>query len=479
MELARRGRKRRLGVEDEYWQLILEGVGTVDACKLVGIGRKTGYRWRAERGGLPPLRRVERDRSGRYLSLLERQRIASLRRQGFSIREVARRLDRSPSTVSRELRRNTAPHDVGGYDGDLAHSRARERLERPRGGRMATEPGLCEAVQAKLELEWSPEQIAAWLRAEFPGRPRWHVCHETIYQALYNSAKGGLNRQLTKKLRTGRPLRRRRRRAHERIPRFVAPALLIDHRPDVVEDRSRVGDWEGDLITGRGGLSAIGTLVCRRSRYVKLIHLPGRRTADDLIAGIHTTMTELPDIARLTLTWDQGSEMAGHNQIASLFVEGVFFAHAGKPWQRPTNENSNGLLRQYFPKGSDLRTYTLEDLRRVEERLNSRPRKTLEWATPAEIMAVGLASPDQSVATPVRIRHRTRLPTRGQISSAVDNPRPRDYENIPPLLTLATSRRQDSRHGSVQQRPLVNPISCHAPASDTGRRRAEGMVLRG
>ena len=209
MESGRPGRKRRLGIEDEYWQLILAGVGTVEACKLVGIGRKTGYRWRAERGGLPPVRRAEQQRSDRYLSLLERQRIATLRRQGVSIREIARRLGRSPSTISRELRRNSAPHDVGGYDGDLAHSRAREPLERPRGGRFVTEPGLREAVQGRLKLEWSPEQIAAWLRTEYPHRPRWHVCHETIYQAPYNGPKDGLSRQLTMKLRTGAPARRR------------------------------------------------------------------------------------------------------------------------------------------------------------------------------------------------------------------------------------------------------------------------------
>ena len=242
-----------------------------------------------------------------------------------------------------------------------------------------------------MELEWSPEQITAWLRAEYPERRSWHVCHETIYQALYNGAKGGLSRQLTKKLRTGRPLRKRRRRAHERTPRFVAPALLIDHRPAEAADRSRVGDWEGDLITGRGGLSAIGTLACRKSRYLKLIHLPGRRTADELILGIRDAFADLPDQARLTLTWDQGSEMAGHDQIAPLFRDGVFFAHAGKPWQRPTNENTNGLLRQYFPKGSGLRGYTIEDLMRVEERLNSRPRKTLEWASPAQILAASIA----------------------------------------------------------------------------------------
>ncbi len=197
---------------------------------------------------------------------------------------------------------------------------------------------------------------------------------------------------MTKKLRTGRPLRKRRRRAHERKPRFIAPALLIDHRPAAADERTRVGDWEGDLITGRGGLSAIGTLVCRRSRYIKLVHLPGRRTAEDLIIGLHETLTELPESVRLILTRDQGSEMAGHHQIAALLGEGVYFAHAGKPWQRPTNENSNGLLRQYFPKGSDLRSHTPDDLRRVEEPLNNRPRKTLQWATPAQIIAAALAS---------------------------------------------------------------------------------------
>lgn len=392
MELGRRGRKRRLGIEDEYWQLIRGGVGTAEACRLVGIGRKTGYRWRAERGGLPPLRRREDDRSGRYLSLLERQRTATLHRQGIGIREIARRLGRSPSTISRELHRNSAPHDLVGYDGDVAHSRARERIERPRGGRLAADPGLRQVIQDKLELEWSPEQIAAWLRSEFPGRPRWHVCHETIYQALYNGSKGGLSRQLTKKLRTGRPLRKRRRRGNERTPRFAAPALLIDFRPPAADARIRVGDWEGDLITGRGGLSAIGTLICRRSRYIKLIPLPAGRTAEELIVGIHVTMAEVPEEARLTLTWDQGSEMAGHTEVATLFRDGVFFAHAGKPWQRPTNENANGLLRQYFPRGTDLRIHTSEDLRRVEERLNNRPRKTLGWATPAQVLAAELAS---------------------------------------------------------------------------------------
>jgi IS30 family transposase len=191
----------------------MTGIGTVQACRLVGITRKTGYRWRAENGGIPPARLAETARSNRYLSLLERQRIATLRGQGLGVREIARRLDRSPATVSRELRRNVRPHDKA-YDGDLAHARARQRSRRPRRARLALDAELRDLIQVKLELEWSPEQIAAWLRQAFPHRRAWHVCHETIYQALYHGGRGGgLRRELTRRLRTGRPLRKRRRRA--------------------------------------------------------------------------------------------------------------------------------------------------------------------------------------------------------------------------------------------------------------------------
>jgi transposase, IS30 family len=217
--MARRGRKRRLDAETLYWQLVLSGVGTVEACLAAGIGRKTGYRWRAEHGGVPPARLAEDARSNRYLSLLERQRIATLHRDGLGVRAIAEQLDRAPSTISRELRRNRLPHDRG-YDGDLAHSRARDRTRRPRRGRLFTDGELRAVVQAKLELEWSPEQIAAWLRVTFPDQLLWHVCHETIYQALYCGGNSGLHRQLTQRLRTGRPLRKRRRRAMERSPPF-------------------------------------------------------------------------------------------------------------------------------------------------------------------------------------------------------------------------------------------------------------------
>ena len=284
--MARRGRKRQLGAESLYWQLLLSGTGTVEACRAAGIGRKTGYRWRAENGGVAPVRLAEVARSGRYLSLLDRQRIATLHGHGLGVRMIAGRLGRSPSTISRELRRNVRPHDRGVYDGDLAHSRARERARRPRRGRLSDDPQLRAEIQGKLELEWSPEQIAAHLRVAHPARPLWHVCHETIYQALYHGGKGGLSRQLTARLRTGRPLRKRRRQPCERRTRFIAPALLIEHRSPAAEHRQRIGDWEGDLITGRMNQSAIATLVDRCSRYVRLVHLPADHGAQAVADGL-------------------------------------------------------------------------------------------------------------------------------------------------------------------------------------------------
>lgn len=390
--MGRRGRKRQLELEDEYWKLILAGVGTAEACRQVGIGRKTGYRWRAERGGIPPARVAEGSRSSRYLSLLERQRIATLRERGHGVREIARRLGREPSTVSRELKRNMRPHDQGIYDADLAHARARGNARRERAGKLVRDDGLRAVVQEKLELEWSPQQIAAWLRAEHSDKPGWHVCHETIYQALYYGGKGCLSRTLTQRLRTGRPLRKRRRRTDQRKIRFISPAVLIDARPPVVELRSRIGDWEGDLIVGRMSKSAIGTLVDRTSRYVRLVHLPIGHAAEAFVGAVVPVLDTLPDAARLSLTWDQGSEMARHDLLARHFSDGVYFARPASPWLRGTNENTNGLLRQYFPKGTDLRRFTAADLTRVEGLLNHRPRRILGWRTPATVFAERLQS---------------------------------------------------------------------------------------
>lgn len=314
--MGRRGRKRQLGVEDEYWRLILGGIGTVEACRRVGVGRKTGYRWRAEHGGSPPTRVIEAVRGKRYLAQFERQRIATLREQGLGVREIARRLGRAPSTISRELRRNLAPHDGGIYDSDLAHARARERASRRRPVRLALDDELRAVVQGKLDVEWSPEQISGWLRSEHPDRATWHLCHETIYQAVYNPTRGGLSRQFTKKLRTGRPLRKRRRRADERALRFVAPGRLISQRPPAASARLRVGDWEGDLIMGRGNRSAIGTLVERHSGYLVLLHLPAGHDSEALRDALLVALNRMPEAIRKTLTWDQGSEMARHDEIA-------------------------------------------------------------------------------------------------------------------------------------------------------------------
>jgi IS30 family transposase len=257
---------------------------------------------------------------------------------------------------------------------------------------LAADDELRLLVQTKLELEWSPEQISAWLRLEHPDRRDWHVCHETIYQAIYERRRGGLSRQVAARLRTGRPLRKRRRRPLQRTPRFARPGKTIEHRPAVVEARLRIGDWEGDLIIGRHSRSAIGTLVDRRSRYLRLVHLPGRHGADELRDALFALLDQVPAAARRSLTWDQGGEMAFHDELAHLFTDGIYFAHPGRPWQRGSNENTNGLIRQYFPKMSDLSRFTADDLADVERRLNTRPRKILGWQTPDDVFHAQLPS---------------------------------------------------------------------------------------
>ncbi|MGW6909686.1 IS30 family transposase [Streptomyces sp. NPDC054940] len=238
---------------------------------------------------------------------MERRRIVSLRERGLTIREIASLLGRAPSTVSREFRRNSRPHDYGRYDADLAHHRCRERAGRPRRAKLATDPDLKAEVHSKLDSEWSPEQIAAHLRARWPDQPERHLCHETIYRALYQGAKGGLSRTLTRKLRTGRPLRKKRSRPDQRTPRFVAPAALIDSKPPIIELRERLSDWEGDLVVGVRSQSAVATLVDRRTRYLRLDPLLEGHSVGHLRDALITNLSELPEQARQSLTWDQGS----------------------------------------------------------------------------------------------------------------------------------------------------------------------------
>ncbi|MBO9524002.1 MAG: IS30 family transposase [Nocardioidaceae bacterium] len=324
--------------------------------------------------------------SARFLSVEERIEIADLRRQRLSVREIARRLDRSPSTISREVRRNAHPGS-GDYRPWAAQERSAKRRARPKQSKIAADPVLRDFIAQGLRRRWSPEQICRRLRRQFPDRPEMHVVHETIYQSLYVQGRGELRRELAKCLRTGRAVRRPQRRPDQRQSRFVAPMLMISERPAEAEDRAVPGHWEGDLIIGAGHQSAIATLVERHTRYVLLAHLPKGHAAEQVRDALVATMLTLPTHLRRSLTWDQGGEMSAHHQFTMATDMPVYFCDPASPWQRGSNENTNGLLRQYFPKGTDLSRHTALDLAEVAVELNGRPRKTLGWETPAERLA--------------------------------------------------------------------------------------------
>jgi IS30 family transposase len=312
--------------------------------------------------------------------------IADLWREGRSVRSIAAEVGRDPSTISREVRRNAHP-ETGDYRPHAAQSRADARRPRPKKGKLAVNPELRQAVQDGLDHEWSPEQIVRRLRRDFPDRPGMHVTHETIYQALYVQGRGELRRELTRALRTGRAVRRPRRSAEHRRPRFTTPPVMISDRPAEADDRAVPGHWEGDLIIGQNNASAIGTLVERTTRYVLLVHLGRGRTAEHVRDALLTTVATLPAHLKRSLTWDQGVEMALHHQFSTLADMPVYFCDPHSPWQRGSNENTNGLLRQYFPKSTDLAGHTPEHLAAIAAKLNGRPRKTLGWDTPAERLA--------------------------------------------------------------------------------------------
>lgn len=318
----------------------------------------------------------------RYLSIEERERLFDLRKHGHGIRAIASRLGRSPSTVSRELRRNRTAD--GPYAPLSAQRKAAARRLRPKKSKIASNPWLKTMIQEKLAEFWSPEQIAGWLRLQYPQEKRWHVCHETIYQGLYIQARGGLKRQIQQALRHGRARRIPRTPAGQRTHRFVDEMVMIADRPAEAADRAVPGHWEGDLIMGAGNQSAIGTLVERSTRFVMLVHLPGGHDAAAMVAGLQESIGTLPMHLQRSLTWDQGTEMAGHKAFRVATGCPVYFCDPASPWQRGSNENTNGLLRQYFPKGTDLSVHSKEDLEFVARQLNDRPRKTLGYRTPAE-----------------------------------------------------------------------------------------------
>jgi len=430
-----------------FWVGIAKGLSSEDAALSVGVSSPVGSRWFREAGGMRPVSLAPL--SGRYLSFAEREEIAILKAKGCGVREIARQTSRSPSTISRELRRNAATRaGSSGYRAIAAQWHADRRARRPRVAKLATNEELQTYVQDRLSgmitrpdgtevpgptvrfigrrhgrrqdrrwaKAWSPEQISKRLQVDFPNDETMRISHEAIYQALFIQGRGALRRELVACLRTGRALRVPRARTQGRGKKFVTPEVMISERPAEAEDRAVPGHWEGDLIIGLNK-SAIGTLVERTTRFTMLLHLPpmdGHGTIEPVkngppLAGhgaeavrdaIAATIGTLPEQLRRSLTWDQGSEMAQHAQLRIDTGLAIYFCDPHAPWQRGTNENTNGLLRQYFPKGTNLSKHYPDDLAAVAAALNGRPRKTLGWRTPAEALNQLLQSTGQgSVAT--------------------------------------------------------------------------------
>lgn len=392
MRVGRKTRHGEMVVEkqERFVRLIAQGVSNREACRIVGINRRTGTRWRygrtirnkaGEPVHYPPVSLAEpKQRHPRYLSLAERTTIADLHRAGVSVCSIAEQLGRAASTVSRELRRNA--DDQGRYLPATAQRLCDQRASRPsRTRRLARDERLYGVVAELLGKRWTPEQIAHELRMRFPDRPDRHLCTESIYQAIYDPRI-----VLTRPAKRRRRRRRRRIQGLERRGRLTNMTMIAD-RPAEVQDRIEVGHWEGDCIMGAENRSAIGTLVERVTRFLILVHVPTKRpTAEAMRDGVAEALGALPAHLRRTLTWDQGKELSLHQQITDHIGTGVFFCDAHSPWQRGSNENANGLLRDYFPKGTDLANISPEELQRVADEINDRPRKTLGWARPADLI---------------------------------------------------------------------------------------------
>ena len=338
---------------------------------------------RAHGGIAPPARR----RSADSLTHQEREVISRSLAAGESIRATARALNRAPSTISREIVRNGGPDRYRALD---AEAGAWQRAKRPKPSRLAINAPLQRLVAAKLRSKWSPEQIAGWLVSTYPEDATMQVSHETIYRSLYVQARGALKRELTAHLRTRRPLRRSKRATKAGQTRGqIVDAVSIADRPPCIEDRAIPGHWEGDLLSGAKN-SHIATLVERQSRYVQLVRVKGKDTTT-VVTALIREVKRLPAGLMASLTWDRGLEMAQHHRFAIATDVAVYFCDPQSPWQRGTNENTNGLLRQYFPDGTDLSSYTQRDLDRIAMQLNTRPRKTLGFRTPAAILAEAVA----------------------------------------------------------------------------------------
>ena len=400
----------------QFWDHVKDGMSASEAAVAVGVSVVTGRRWFADAGGVrPQFADPSAPRKRPRLTEDERNDIQDGVARGESIRQMARDLGRSPSTVMREIERNAVCRGRyraryrfgaqwrGGWDprpryrAGMAQTRAAERARRPKSRKLDTRTALCREVQRRLKLRHSPRQIAKRLPVDFPDDTEMRVSHESIYRAIYVQGRGGLRRELHRCLRTGRALRKPHRRPDERRGR-IRDMVSISERPAEANDRAVPGHWEGDLITGALNQSAIGTLVDRKTRFTLLLHLPDGHTAPQVQEAMVAKMAELPSILRQTLTWDQGKEMANHVAIAKATDLDIYFCDPHSPWQRGTNENTNGLLRQYFAKGTDLSVFPAHYLDYVAAELNNRPRETLGWKTPAEALDELLSNPSEPPA---------------------------------------------------------------------------------
>jgi IS30 family transposase len=368
--------------ERRFWRGIRAGLSVDEAAVLAGASWSWGRRIFVRFGGVNPTATAE-PVGDRYLRFEEREEMMRLQASGLGVRAIAREIGRHPSTVSRELKRAVG---VRGYRAGMAQTHADRGRRSPRGAKLATNLRLRREVQTRLERHDSPEQIAGRLKIDFPDEPEMWVSAETIYQSLYIQARGGLKRELTAYLRTGRSMRKPRRTPGHRRTR-IPEMVMISERPPEIEDRAVPGHWEGDLIMGsKASDSAVGTLVERVTGFVMLLHLPNGHGTLAVQQALVAKMLTLEEQLRRSLTWDQGREMTNHREIAAATGLAIYFCDPHSPWQRGTNENTNGLLRQYLPTGTDLSFFGPGMLDNIAAELNSRPRKRHGFRTPAEML---------------------------------------------------------------------------------------------
>ncbi|MDJ0317396.1 IS30 family transposase [Arthrobacter antibioticus] len=378
-------KQHRLERNTKYWQLMREGKSNAEACRLLGMHRRTGTVLRqANNFQIPSLKPVP-EPAGRYLQSRERLQIADLLELGHSMRSVARELGRQPSTIKRELDRHR--DSEGRYLPRTADHDARVQRARPKTHKLASNPRLRGLVQRKLNRCWSPDEICGWMKKTYPEDLTLRLCPETIYRALLLRDGQGIHKRYATKLRTGRRIRKTRWRNRTGQGSRIRNMTMIDQRPAEVETRLEAGHWEGDLVIGVGSVSAMVTLRERKTQYGIVVNLPYDHTAASVNAAISGAFAKLPPAMKRTLTWDQGVELASHEELTQKTGVPVYFAERSSPWQRGANENFNGLLRQYFPKGTNLAVHSTQHVANVMRELNTRPRKTMDYDTPAALFS--------------------------------------------------------------------------------------------